>query len=404
MKKNTILLTGFLLIALLTVGCNLKNKLSPSDTDSSSIAGTWNGCGNALGKTDLFRGDYLNLIIDSEGAYSLSDIEQNSIISSGTFTIDSDSKITVQSDDNETGALPKGWEATQESSELSYLLPDSDHLILTMNEISYVFEKSEGNDAEATDTETTVSPLLDLAENDVWYSNNGETTEETTYELALYDKYAELYSVDSVSGKSAFITNFIYLSNEGDSFSFYTSRKKDRQFPAFLQELPEGISKIDLKLTASDESLIMDYNGPTMTFYNNVIYGLNSGSTAYSINDTHFYWSFDSVNHYCYFATEPDTDSMYLYISDSEADSDSANTIRGQITIDEAKQTIQFDFDKKASKLTADTDSALFKTFRKLDKSSDGKLIIPFKLNETKLNLKTKEYLGKNYTVNLERN
>lgn len=110
------------------------------------------------------------------------------------------------------------------------------------------------------------------------------------------------------------------------------------------------------------------------------------------------------MNHYCYFATEPDTDSMYLYISDSEADSDSANTIRGQITIDEAKQTIQFDFDKKASKLTADTDSALFKTFRKLDKSSDGKLIIPFKLNETKLNLKTKEYLGKNYTVNLERN
>ena len=334
----------------------------------------------------------------------MSDIEQNSIISSGTFTIDSDSKITVQSDDNETGSLPKGWEATQESSELSYLLPDSDHLILTMNEISYVFEKSEGNDAEATDTETTVSPLLDLAENDVWYSNNGETTEETTYELALYDKYAELYSVDSVSGNSAFITNFIYLSNEGDSFSFYTSRKKDRQFPAFLQELPEGISKIDLKLTASDESLIMDYNGQTMTFYNNVIYGLNSGSTAYSINDTHFYWSFDSVNHYCYFATEPDTDSMYLYISDSEADSDSANTIRGQITIDEAKQTIQFDFDKKASKLTADTDSALFKTFRKLDKSSDGKLIIPFKLNETKLNLKTKEYLGKNYTVNLERN
>ena len=105
MKKNTILLTGFLLIALLTVGCNLKNKLSPSDTDSSSIAGTWNGCGNALGKTDLFRGDYLNLIIDSEGAYSLSDIEQNSIISSGTFTIDSDSKITVQSDDNEPRGL-----------------------------------------------------------------------------------------------------------------------------------------------------------------------------------------------------------------------------------------------------------------------------------------------------------
>lgn len=404
MKKNTIFLTGLLLITLFTVGCNLKNKISSSDTDFSSFAGTWNGCGNALGKTDNFRSDYLSLTIDSEGTFSMSDIEQNSTIINGTLTIDSDSEITVHSDDYMADSLPKGWDSFETNPAFSYLLPDSNHLILTMDEISYVFEKTKPNDSEDTNTGTTVSPLLDLAENDVWYSNNGEITDETTYEFALYDKYAELYSVDSSSGKSAFITNFIYLSSEGNSFSFYTNRKKDRQMPEFLQELPEGVSQIKMKLTASDESLVMDYNGQTMTFYNNVIYGLNTGSTAYSLNDTHFYWSFDSINHYCYFATDPDNDSFYLYITDGEKDSDSANMIRGQITIDEAKKTLQFDFDKKASKLTSDTDSALFKTFRKLDNSSDGKLIIPFKLNDTKLKLKTKKYLGKNYTVTLERN
>lgn len=395
MKKNTFLLTGMILIALLITGCNFKNKFSSSDTDVSSIAGTWNGCGNALGKTDHFRGDYLSLSIDSDGSFTLSDIEQGATIIHGTFTKASDSKITIQYDEYMADCLPKGWKLDEENPVLAYELPDSEHLVLTMNQISYVFETAE--------PETSVSPLLDLAENDVWYSNNGELTEETTYELALYDKYAELYSVDPASKKSAFLTNFIYLSNDGDTFSFYTSRNKDTKLPEFLQSLPEGISQVNLKLTASDESLIMEYNGQTMTFYNNVIYGLHTGSTAYSLKDSYFYWSFDSVNHYCYFDTDSDTDSLYLYISDGDGTSDSGNTICGQITIDEAKQTLQFDFDKKASKQTADTDSTLFKTFRKLDKASDGKLVIPFVLKETKLKLKTKEYLGKNYTVDLER-
>ena len=127
-----------------------------------------------------------------------------------------------------------------------------------------------------------MSPLLDIAETDIWYTSPDDVTSDFVYELALYDKYAELYSVSPNGDEpGTFITNFLYCGNEGEDFSFYTLRDDSMELPDIFTDLPEGISEIDLRLSVSNESLTMDYEGNTLSFYNNVIYGLNTSSTAY---------------------------------------------------------------------------------------------------------------------------
>ena len=398
MKKQSYFLCCIFALCFLLTGCSGKK---PAITDTSELAGTWYGCGNALGKDDSFRADNLCLTIDSHGGLVLSDTEQNSDLFHGTVSIDSDSSISITADPAFDNRLPEGWENFDGAGDFAYRAPDTSHLLLTCEDTSYYFEKEASSIQEKANT--SVSPLLDIAETDIWYSSPDSPDSDSVYELALYDKYAELYSISpEEDGQNTFITNFLYCGNEGDEFSFYTFRDDAMELPDIFADLPDGISEITLRLTVSNESLTMEYDGNSLSFYNNVIYGLNTSSTTYYLNNTCFYWRFDQIDHFCYFATDKGNGSLYLYISDGKEDDANANTICGKITVDEAGQNIVFAFDRKKSKVTADKSSDLFQSFRTLDGENGHALQIPYTLNGSKLKLKTKKYFGKNYTFDLE--
>ena len=398
MKKIFYLICCVLTIFFCLTGCSSKK---PAITDTSGLAGAWYGCGNALGKDSSFRADNLCLSIDNQGGFVLTDTEQSADLFHGTVSIDSKSNISITADPAYDNRLPKGWEELGSSGNIAYRAPDTEHLLLTYGDISYYFVK-EGTSIQEK-AATSVSPLLDIAETDIWYSSPDTPESTSVYELALYDKYAELYYIDTESGEQGtLLTNFLYSGNEGDTFSFYTYRDDTAQLPEIFDGLPEGISEIEVRLSVSNEVLSMEYDGKSLSFYNNVIYGLNTSSTAYFLNNTCFYWTFDQTRHFCYFATDDADGSLCLYISDGARNDTQANTICGQVTVNEAEKSILFTFDRKKSRVSADKDSSLFQTFRTLDEENGNVLRIPFTLKNTKLKLKTKKYFGRNYTFALE--
>lgn len=398
MKKLLYLISSILVIGLIFTGCG--SKTPARGMDSSAFAGIWNGCGNALGKNHAYRCENLSLQIGKDGTFTLSDIEQGTHMFSGTFSADQKNRISISASEDSQNILPHGWKAFDEKDTLDAQMPDQNHLILTYDTISYYFEKE--NSSTADMASTTVSPLLDIAENDIWYSSQ-EPGSDYIYELALYDKYAELYSLKAGdTSKGTFITNFLYQSNTDNQFTFFT-RKNDRmRLPKMFSSLPEGLSQITLELSSSNEALHMTYEGQTLSFYNHVIYDTNTSSTAYYLNNTCFYWVFDDTRHFCHFSTDEESGRLYLVISDDPQEkTDAKNSIRGQIVIDEGGKAIIFKLNKQTSKKTADKHSALYQTFRKLDKGNKEGLRIPFTLKENRLKWKTKKYFGKNYTFDL---
>ncbi|MCD8019391.1 MAG: hypothetical protein LUF92_07345, partial [Clostridiales bacterium] len=390
------------------------------------LAGSWIGCGNAVGKDNGYRAENLSLSITEDGTFILSDIEQGTSLYDGSFTLDTKEKtISVTNKDDSYNTLPTGWDSFVSGDSVSYLAPDSSHLILTYSDVSYFFEKQD--DSSSNKAESSGSALIDIADTDIWYSGdeisddtdasgntsaddglvdtitNNESDNVVTYELALYDKYAEIYAIDSETSTSTFLTNFLYYSNEGDTFSFYTYRDEAIELPEIFTGISQGLSQVDLKLTMEEENCLqMNYNGNALSFYNNAIYGLHTSSTAYYLNNTCFTWRFDKTDHFCYFSADVETGRLSLYISDGgEGDAD-GNTICCNITIDEATSEIILDFDKAASKKTADKKSDLFQTFKKLAKENKNGLRISFILkDDSTLRLKAKKYFGKNYTFAL---
>ena len=397
MKKITLLIFSVMVVCCLA-GCGGRHK--PAITESSELAGVWYGCGNALGKGGDYRADNLCLTVNGDSSFILSDLEQGTDLLRGTASIDSKNTISIVPDAFEEAHYPHGWEDLAQESSLSYQAPDTEHLLLTCDNVSYFFEKE---DAAAMPTdETSVSPLLDIAETDIWYSSPDDSDAGQAYELALYDSYAELSVIHPESEKPAeLITNFLYYENEGADFTFYTWRDDSMRLPDVFASLPEGISQIQMTLSVQDEALAVEYEGKTLPFYNNVIYGLNTSSAAYYLNNTGFHWNFDGVRHFCWFSTDAGTGELCLFLSDGKKEETAANVICGQIEVDESGKAVLFHFDKARSKMTADKDSALFKRFKTLDQENGHELRIPFTLSESELKLKTKKYFGRNYTFEL---
>lgn len=396
MKKLFYLSCCVLAAFLCLTGCAGQK---PAITDSSELAGSWYGCGSALGKDSAYRAGNLCLSIDDKGALILSDLEQSADLFHGTISIDSDSQISITEDAAFDNRLPKGWEDFSGHGNFSYQAPDTGHLLLTYGDISYYFIKEGADDR----TDISLSPLLDIAETDIWYTSPEESASDSIYELALYDNYAELSSLRADDGgQGTFLMNLLYCDNEGEEFSFYTYRNEDTELPEIFDSLPEGVSRINLRLSSSNESLAMEYDGQSLSFYNNVIYGLNTSSTAYFLNDTCFYWRFDKADHFCHFATDDGTGALCLFISDGKPDDTDANIICMEVTIDEKDSSILFAFDRQRSRLIAAKDSALFRYFKALEEEHGNPLRITYKLKDSKLTLKARKYFGKNYTFDLE--
>ena len=255
MKKNFLLLFTLLLLVLIGTGCG--NKVSGSlGKDGTKLVGTWNGVGNALGRDDSYSCDYLSFSIDKEGTFMLKDIAQNKTCLSGSISAKSD-KLTLDTGDETATELPSGWDGLGSGSTLSYEILTEDKLTLTYDNVTYLFEKQIDNTKQGSKNHST-SLLLNLAENDVWYSNDGSSEDKTTYELSLYDNYMELYSIDSkaaAEGEATFLTNFFYLSSRDNKFTFYTYKEGTMKLPDFLKDLPDGFSKSTITMKVKDDSI-----------------------------------------------------------------------------------------------------------------------------------------------------
>ncbi len=392
MKKNFLLLFTFLLLVFTSTGCG--SKVSGNlGKDGAKLVGTWNGVGNALGRNDSYSCDYLSFSIDKEGTFTLKDIAQNTTCLTGNISVQSE-KFTLNTEEQAAGRIPNGWDGLGSSSTLSYTLPTDETLVLTYDDVSYLFEKQRGN---AQTNANTTAPLLNLAENDVWYSNNDSSKDKTTYELSLYDNYMELYSVDekaATRGDTSFLMNFFYLSSRDNKFTFYTYKDSTMKLPDFLSDLPDGISKVTITMNVEEDSISLSYNGNSLRFYNNVIYGLKTDSDSYALCDTCFNWKFDSSDHFSYFTTNPDTNTLYLYVTDGAENVTQTKYVAGEVNINEKKKTITYHFDRKLSKESIGTDSSLYKRFAKMDGTK-----LSYNLKDTTLTLK----LGKEtYTLTLD--
>ena len=228
MKKNFLLLfTTFLLFTLTATGCS--NKVS----------------GN-LGK---------------EGQFTLKEITQNKTCLSGGLSVSS-SKFSLNTGSETAVGLPSGWDDLGSGSTLSYTMPSENILVLTYDNVSYLFKKYKNG--TQSDSANTTGPLLNLTENDVWYSKEDFTTDTNRYKLSLYDNYMELHSLD----EPTFVTNFFYLSSRDNEFTFYTYKDDSMNLPAVFKDLPNGFSKCTMKIHAENNSLTLSYKGQNLLFTN----------------------------------------------------------------------------------------------------------------------------------------
>ena len=373
MKKNFLLLFTLLLLALVGTGCG--DKVSGSlGKDGAELVGTWNGVGNALGRDDSYSCDYLSFSIDKEGTFTLKDIAQNKTCLSGSLSAKSE-KFSLDTREETTAELPSGWDGLGSGSTLSYDMPTKNKLVLTYDNVSYLFEKQ--NDS----------------------SKQTSKNSSATYELSFYDNYMELYSIDpkaATEGEATFLTNFFYLSSRDNEFTFYTYKEASMKLPDFLKDLPDGFSKSTITMKAEDDSITLSYNGKSLSFYNNVIYGLKSDSDSYRLCDTCFNWKFDSSDHFSYFTMNPDTNTLYLYVTDGAEDADEPKYVAGEVHINEKKHTITYHFDKDLSEESIGTDSNLYKIFEKMDKTKLSYTLkdkqLTLKLDKTTYKLTLDEY------------
>lgn len=276
MKKQHVITTLlFLTICFCLSGCHSSDKIKGEPADTTMLSGVWTGCGSALGKDGSYRCEYLNLTIGSDASFYLTDIEKSATTLSGTIYEDSDTTFQIGIDTDEKESMPRGWEDLNTGDTLSWQIPEEHFLILTYNDISYLFERQSSERAYSSDS------LFFIADNDVWYCDNPDSN---SYQLALYDRYAELYCI-LPDGSAEIVTNFLLLSKDGDVWHLCTSRSENENWPEYLDSLPEGISVAEIQFSSDDETLTMDYHGQKMTFKNNVIYDSKTGTTEEKVNN-----------------------------------------------------------------------------------------------------------------------
>ena len=196
------------------------------------------------------------------------DITKNKTCLRGGLSVSS-SKFSLNTGSETAVGLPSGWDDLGSGSTLSYTMPSENILVLTYDNVSYLFKKYKNG--TQSDSANTTGPLLNLTENDVWYSKEDFTTDTNRYKLSLYDNYMELHSLDekaATENEPAFITNFFYLSSRDNEFTFYTYKDDSMNLPAVFKDLPNGFSKCTMKIHAENNSLTLSYKGQNLLFTN----------------------------------------------------------------------------------------------------------------------------------------
>lgn len=92
----------------------------------------------------------------------------------------------------------------------------------------------------------------------------------------------------------------------------------------------------------------------------------------------------------------PDTNTLYLYVTDGAEDADEPKYVAGEVHINEKKHTITYHFDKDLNEKSIGTDSNLYKIFKKMDKTKLSYTLkdkqLTLKLDKTTYKLTLDEY------------
>ncbi len=381
MRKLHFLTVACCVSTLLLTGCTTSKQAG--NLNGHPLDGNWIGVGNAVGYDDDYSIENTSLTIGEDGRFSFDDFDQTTDDMSGALFVNSDDEIRMECYDNPSNlTLPFGWENLEKNDKINYRLLSDEQLVLTYDNISYCFHL-DNNKYEVTD-----SALYSLGENNVWYSNDGSSSSKNTYEFDLYDRYAELYSI-SPSKNKALVTNFHYIKNEGNYFTFFTNINKEKVLPDILSSLPNDQSIVTLKLECRDDSLAMTYKNQSLVFHNNVIYGLKTDGDSYRLCDSYFTIIDQLDEFFCHFAMNKEKNALYLYISDCIDGQEGENMVCGELVIDEKKGEWIWYLDKESSMETAPKDSAVY---QKLSKISNTKIQYELDGFILRLNIGDKKY------------
>lgn len=362
MNKAIYFSGSLLLCSVMVTGCG-SHEAPESSTSTSAkysadfLAGSWNGAGYAIGQDENFNADYLKLTFSDKNSYELKDQSEDSQIMSGDYSLNSEHILSI-TNEAATDSLPLGWDSIEEKADLSCTVLNDTTIALSYDDICYIFEK-DGQDSEDFS-------LLDQSVGDIWYNNDGGKDARETYQLSIFDHYFQLYSL-SEKGEPKLLTSFIYQSHDDDRYTFYTYKNPDDKFSSIFKEIPDGFSSVLMGMNFNDNSLELEYNNKKLSFSSDVIYGLETGSDSYTLCDTSFQWAFDSESHLCYFTMNPDTDTLYLYMTNAASGEEITSTVCGEIEINQKQHTITYHFDENESQKEAAPSDAIYKKCKAMD-------------------------------------
>lgn len=391
MRKIIIYSCSLVMMAGLLCGCAGNHAPAENSTatssieiDSDTLDGTWNGSGYAIAQNENYDASFFKLEIKDGKEFQIEDASSNDPMITGKVEINSSGNLVFTVKELPAPDI-QGWDEIDKKDTISSTMLNKDMMALSYDDICYIFKKSNSDVCKYS--------LLDHTLSDVWYSNDGSKKDDTTYELSISDTSFNLYKIKE-HDTPTLLTTFVYENNKDDQFSFYTYIGKETEMPELFSDLPNGFSSVDLTMSIHDNELLLEYDGKQLPFYSNLIYGLETGSDAYTLCDTSFQWAFDSENHFCYFTMNPDTDTLYLYMSDGESPEYSSSSVCGEVAINQNTKTFTYHFDQDASELTAMPEEVIFEKCKSLDEKE-----IAYNIDEKVLTLTID---GENYNFNLQ--
>lgn len=395
MRKSILYIGSAVLCASMLCSCSnstpKEEKPAVSEQSTSQemsftaeeLIGTWNGSGYAIAQGENYDASFLSFTVEDDLSYTIKDTSSNETLIKGSVTQKENQNPILTIKDIQADNIA-GWTTITVKNNIKCQMLNKDMVALTYDDICYIFENSDSSLSDYS--------LLDYTVSDLWYSNDGSQKDDFTYELSFNDKSFQLYEIKGKS-TSNMMTSFIYQKNDGDSYTFYTFRAKDQEFPPFFSSIPEGFSSVTFTMSVKDNEMVLTTQDGSATFYSNLIYGLETGSDSYTLCDTSFIWAFDDEKHFCYFTMNPDTDTLYLYMCDAETTDQATSTVCGEVKLDQENKIMTYHFDQDASDETSAQDDAIYQKCKDLDGQE-----MKYEINDKVLSLTID---GKDYNFNL---
>lgn len=142
----TAAICGLLLCSCSGSGDSSQAESTLKDADiPEGIVGSWD-CRSEPAETDELYSGYLHLDVNSDGSFSMFDIEAGNPSLRGNMELTADDKLLLNTSDDEDFSPPAGWESMSKEQEVDYKI-SSDVLELSYTDddgrITWIFDREE---------------------------------------------------------------------------------------------------------------------------------------------------------------------------------------------------------------------------------------------------------------------